>query len=90
MATTLVDNIGSLVTNDPAWGGLLGLIPDAAIVVEEERTGSGTADGAQSRSQFREVVGRVAWVGVAGVVRLDLGEPVVIVGHAASSAVVGG
>lgn len=65
MATTLVDNIGSLVTNDPAWGGLLGLIPDAAIVVEEERTGSGTADGAQSRSQFREVVGRVAWVGAA-------------------------
>lgn len=65
MATTLVDNIGSLVTNDPAWGGLLGLIPDAAIVVEGERTGSGTADGAQSRSQFREVVGRVAWVGAA-------------------------
>ena len=60
MATILVDNIGSLVTNDPAWGGLLGVIPDAAIVVEQP-AGSGTAVGAQSRSLSEG--GRVLWVG---------------------------
>ncbi len=58
----LVDNIGSLVTNDPAWGGLLGVIPDAAVVVEEQRSGSGTAVGAGSRS-LSQGSGRIAWVG---------------------------
>ncbi|MFT4216338.1 MAG: imidazolonepropionase [Micropruina sp.] len=58
----LIDNIGSLVTNDPAWGGLLGVIPDAAVVVEEQRSGSGTAVGAGSRS-LSQGSGRIAWVG---------------------------
>ncbi|MFT3969055.1 MAG: imidazolonepropionase [Micropruina sp.] len=62
MATALIDNIGSLVTNDPAWGGLLGVIPDAAVVVEEQPSGSGTVVGAGSRS-LSPGLGRVAWVG---------------------------
>ena len=33
----LIDNIGSLVTNDAAHGGRLGLIEDAAVVVEGDR-----------------------------------------------------
>ncbi|MFJ1793414.1 imidazolonepropionase [Kitasatospora griseola] len=34
----LINNVGSLVTNDPALGdGPLGLIPDAAVVVEGDR-----------------------------------------------------
>lgn len=36
--TTLVDHIGSLVTNDPSRGaGPLGIVPDAAVVVQGER-----------------------------------------------------
>ena len=36
--TTALLNIGSLVTNDPALGdGMLGLIPDAAVVIEDGR-----------------------------------------------------
>ena len=36
--TTALLNIGSLVTNDPTLGdGMLGLIPDAAVVIEEGR-----------------------------------------------------
>ncbi len=38
MSSLLIDNIGSLVTNDPALGeGTLGLVPDAALVVEDGR-----------------------------------------------------
>ena len=37
MSSTLVTDIGELVTNDPAHGGLLGLVRDAAVVVEGER-----------------------------------------------------
>ncbi|MBK8461715.1 MAG: imidazolonepropionase [Nigerium sp.] len=33
----VVDNIGSLVTNDPARGGLCGVVAEAAIVVEGDR-----------------------------------------------------
>lgn len=37
-STTLISNIGSLVTNDPALGdGPLGLVEDAAVVVEGDR-----------------------------------------------------
>ena len=61
----LIDNIGSLVTNDPAWGGLLGVIPDAAVVVEEQPSGSSTAVGARSRSLSRGL-GQIAWVGPRG------------------------
>ena len=36
--TLLVDNIGSLVTNDPALGaGPLGIVTDAAVVVQGEQ-----------------------------------------------------
>lgn len=35
--TLLIDNIGSLVTNDAAHGGRLGLIEDAAVIVEGDR-----------------------------------------------------
>ena len=36
--TTALLNIGSLVTNDPTLGdGRLGLIPDAAVVIEDGR-----------------------------------------------------
>ncbi|MCB5166291.1 imidazolonepropionase [Streptomyces bambusae] len=38
MTTTLVTNIGSLVTNDPALGeGPLGLVEDAAVVMDGDR-----------------------------------------------------
>ena len=36
MSSTVVTDIGELVTNDPAHGGLLGLLRDAAVVVEGE------------------------------------------------------
>ncbi len=35
--STVVTNIGELVTNDPDRPGLLGLVPDAAVVVERGR-----------------------------------------------------
>ncbi|MFD7733679.1 imidazolonepropionase, partial [Kitasatospora phosalacinea] len=36
--STLISNIGSLVTNDPALGeGPLGLLADAAVVVDGDR-----------------------------------------------------
>jgi imidazolonepropionase len=31
----LVDHIGELVTNDPSWGGVLGVVHDAAIAVDD-------------------------------------------------------
>ncbi len=37
MATTLIEGIGSLVTNDSAFGGLCGVIDDAALVLDGER-----------------------------------------------------
>ena len=36
MSSTLITGIGELVTNDPDHGGLLGLVRDAAVVVEGE------------------------------------------------------
>ena len=35
--TLLIDNIGALVTNDSAFGGLTGVIRDAAVVVDGDR-----------------------------------------------------
>jgi imidazolonepropionase len=37
MSTTLITGIGELVTNDPEREGLLGLVRDAAVVIEGER-----------------------------------------------------
>jgi imidazolonepropionase len=33
----LVEHIGELVTNDPSWGGMLGIVRDAAVVIEGDR-----------------------------------------------------
>lgn len=33
----LVDNIGELVTNDPSWGGKLGVLENAALAIEGDR-----------------------------------------------------
>ncbi len=33
----LVEHIGELVTHDPSWGGLLGIVRDAAIAIEGDR-----------------------------------------------------
>ena len=42
MTRTLVDNIGLLVTNDPSIDGTpLGLLPDAAFVVEGDLSNVG-------------------------------------------------
>ena len=38
MSTLVIDNIGLLVTNDPALGeGPLGIVRDAALVIEDDR-----------------------------------------------------
>ncbi len=49
MATTVIDNIHTLITNDPSLGeGLLGIVRNAAVVYEHDRIiaieGAGTAD----------------------------------------------
>ena len=47
MTALVVDRIGLLVTNDPALGdGPLGLVRDAAVVIEGERVGGDRAAGA--------------------------------------------
>jgi imidazolonepropionase len=33
----LVEHIGELVTNDPSWGGVLGVVRDAAVAIEGDR-----------------------------------------------------
>jgi imidazolonepropionase len=33
----LVDHIGELVTNDTSWGGMLGIVHDAAIAIQDDR-----------------------------------------------------
>lgn len=86
MATTLVDNIGSLVTNDPAWGGLLGVLQDAAVVVEEWAD-STPADGGETRPLSQ--VARIAWVGPradapAADSRIDAGGRAVLPGFVES------
>ncbi len=44
MSALVVDNIGLLVTNDPALGeGPLGLVRDAALVIEDGRVAASSA-----------------------------------------------
>ena len=63
--TTALLNIGSLVTNDPALGdGMLGLIPDAAVVVEEGRIAwVGRSSDAPAASAAIDLEGRAVLPG---------------------------
>jgi len=63
--TTALLNIGSLVTNDPMLGdGLLGLIPDAAVVIEEGRIAwVGRSSDAPAASAAIDLEGRAVLPG---------------------------
>jgi imidazolonepropionase len=63
-AATLVTNIGELVTNDPERGGLLGLVRDAAVVMEGERVAwVGAAAEAPTADSAIDVGGRAVLPG---------------------------
>ena len=56
----LVDRIGELVTNDASWGGMLGIVRDAAVVVDGDRIawiGSSreVPEGSRGRGSMRPV-----------------------------------
>ena len=54
MSTLVVDNIGLLVTNDPALGeGPLGLVRDAALVIEDGVVAAVERAGARGRRAHR-------------------------------------
>ncbi|CAB4758741.1 unannotated protein [freshwater metagenome] len=63
--STALLNIGSLVTNDPALGdGMLGLIPDAAVVIEEGRIAwVGPSSDAPAASAAIDLEGRAVLPG---------------------------
>ncbi|MFE0047866.1 imidazolonepropionase [Streptomyces albireticuli] len=65
MATTVITNISSLVTNDPSLGaGPLGLIEDAAVVVDGDRVAwVGTAGGAPAADERVDAGGRAVLPG---------------------------
>lgn len=65
MATTLITNIGSLVTNDPDLGtGPLGLIQDAALVLDGDRVAwVGAAAGAPDADTRHDAEGRAVHPG---------------------------
>ncbi|GHH47765.1 imidazolonepropionase [Streptomyces candidus] len=61
--TTLISNLGSLVTNDPSRGsgGPLGLVEDAAVVIEGDRIAwVGTAADAPAADTVHDAQGRAA------------------------------
>lgn len=59
MATTLITNIGELVTNDPHAADLTGSIADAALVVEGDRVAwTGRAADAPAADEMLDVGGR--------------------------------
>lgn len=63
MSTTLITNIRSLVTNDPALGDAtpLGLLPDAAVVLDGDRVAwVGPAAGAPAADEAVDAGGRAA------------------------------
>ncbi|WP_406401851.1 imidazolonepropionase [Streptomyces sp. NBC_00879] len=62
MSTTLITNIGSLVTNDPAGGeGSLGLIENAALVLDGETVAwVGPAASAPAADEAYDAAGRAA------------------------------
>ncbi|MFT4225504.1 imidazolonepropionase [Micropruina sp.] len=60
----LIDNIDSLVTNDPSHGGLLGVIPDAAVVVDDGRVAwVGARAGAPDADERLDAEGRAVLPG---------------------------
>ena len=63
--STALLNIGSLVTNDPALGdGMLGLIPDAAVVIEDGRIAwVGPSSDAPAASAAIDLEGRAVLPG---------------------------
>lgn len=63
--STALLNIGSLVTNDPALGdGMLGLIPDAAVVIEDGRIAwVGRSSDAPAASFATDLEGRAVLPG---------------------------
>jgi imidazolonepropionase len=53
MSSLAIDNIGLLVTNDPALGeGPLGIVLDAALVVEDDRVAAVERGGAAADRRF--------------------------------------
>src|SRR5262245_61708176 len=53
MSTLSIDNIGLLVTNDPAAGdGPLGIVRDAALIFEDDRVASVERAGAMADERF--------------------------------------
>ncbi|MDH6136912.1 imidazolonepropionase [Kitasatospora sp. MAA4] len=59
MSSTLITNIGSLVTNDPSHPGLLGLVEQAAVVVDGSVvTWTGRAADAPAADQVHDAEGR--------------------------------
>jgi imidazolonepropionase len=65
--STVLRGISQLVTNDPAAGpGLLGVVPDAAVVIENERiVWVGSADAAPAADRALDFAGRAmlpGWV----------------------------
>lgn len=64
MISTLVTNIGELVTNDPARAGLLGIVEDAALVIEGSRVAwVGDASGAPAADEVYDAGGRAVLPG---------------------------
>ena len=58
-SSLLLTGIGELTTNDPSRGGLLGLVPDAALVVQGGRVAwTGAARGAPAADVAYDVGGR--------------------------------
>jgi imidazolonepropionase len=57
--STLITNIGELVTNDPAREGILGLVEHAAVVIEGDRVAwVGSADDAPAADTYVDAGGR--------------------------------
>lgn len=64
MTSTLITHIGELVTNDPARDGLLGIIEDAALVLEGDRVAwVGRAHEAQEADTYVDAGGRAVLPG---------------------------
>ncbi len=64
MSTTALTHIGELVTNDPAREGLLGLVVDAAVVIDGSRiVWVGPSDEAPAADQQYDVGGRAVLPG---------------------------